>query len=228
MRFKIILFFALALIASYYLTGCGAVWVNQGAPHHSLTDGLENPAAARGTKKPELGAAVVVFVDDSVAAIYPYGGGSGSMSDEEVYSGKAALKCILNPVDYSGIICDTGQGFDIQKARDDGYVLRFWAKGAKGNEPIMISLTDTKDDSQEVEVSVGIGKYGNLTTEWKKIEIPLKDFPAVGGFWDGAKMNDGVAIQWNKIEGFRVKDNKTGGPQYVVYVDEVCVVPPGK
>lgn len=228
MRFKFLILFALALIASYYLTGCGAVWVNRGAPNHSLTVGLENPAAARGSKAPELKDAVAVFVDDSVAAIYPYGGGIGSMSDEEVYSGKTALKCVLNPAEYSGIICDTGQGLDVAKAREDGFVLRFWAKGAKGNEPIMISLTDTKDDSQEVEVSVGITKYGKLTTEWKKIEIPLKDYPNVGGYWDGAKIVDGVAMQWNKVGQFRVKDNKTGGPQYTVYVDEVCVTPPGK
>lgn len=223
-----ILFILVAFVLSPLLGGCGAVFLNQGSAYYSMNEGLENPAAGRATKAPQFGDAVCVFVDDSVAAIYPYGNGAGSMSDEEVYSGKSSLKCTLNPAEYSGIICDTGQGFDIAKAREDGYVLRFWAKGVKGNEPIMISLTDTKDDSQEVEVSVGIDKYGKLTPEWKKVEIPLKDFPGVGGFWDGAKMNDGVAIQWNKIEGFRVKDNKTGGPKYVVYVDEVCVVPPGK
>lgn len=228
MRLRSPLSFVLFLLVSSFLTGCGAVWVNQGAPNYSLNFGMENPAAARGTKNPELKDAVAVFVDDGVAAIYPYNGAIGSMSDEEVYSGKAALKCVLNPADYSGVICDTGQALDIAKAREDGYVLRFYAKGAKGGEPIMISLNDTKDDSQEVEVSVTLTKYGKLTTEWQKIEIPLKDFPSVGGYWDGSKIVDGVNVQWNKMGQFRVKDNKTGGPQYTVYVDEVAVVPPGK
>ena len=216
----------LALVTS--LTGCGAVFVNQGSRNASLANGIANPDANKTTKEPDLKNTVAVFVDDGVAAMYPYGGANGAMSDDEVYSGKLALKCNLNGGDYSGVICETGQLFNLKKAREDGDVLRFWVKGDTGGEPIFVSLTDSKAASKEVEVFVDMAKYGGVTTEWKQVQIPLKDFPDIGGFYDGVKMVDGVPIDWTKIEEFRVKDNRSGRGFYTVYVDEVVVSPPVK
>ncbi len=215
-----------ALLVS--LAGCGAVFVNQGSKNASLADAVRNPDAGKKAKKADVKGATCVFVDDSVAAIYPYGGANGSMSDDDVYSGKASLKCVLNGAEYSGVICDTGAMFDIKKAREDGYVLRFWIKGATGGEPIWLSLTDSKEDNKEVEVTLDFAKYGPVSSEWKQIEIPLKDFGDIGGYYDGSKMVDGVPCDWTKMEEFRVKDNRSGRALYTVYVDEVVVVPPKK
>jgi hypothetical protein len=219
---------ALLLSLAPFFSGCGAVFVNPGSKNHSLLSGIPNPDANRQTKEPDVKNAAFVFIDDSIAAIYPYGGANGSMSDEDVYSGKMSLKCNLNGGDYSGVICDTGVLTDLKKARDAGDVLRFWVKGTEGGEPIYISVTDGKDDNKEVEVFVDFSKYGGVTSDWKLAQIPLKDFPDVGGFYDGTKMVDGVPIDWTKIEEFRVKDNRSGKGLYTVYVDEVCVSPPVK
>jgi hypothetical protein len=210
------------------LTGCGAVFINPGSRNASLASGIANPNANRQTKEPNIKGASAVFVDDSIAAMYPYGGANGAMSDDEVYSGKLAIKCNLNGGDYSGVICETGQLFDLKKAREDGQVLRFWIKGDNGGEPVFISLTDSKAVSKEVEVFVDIAKYGGITTEWKQVQIPLKDFPDIGGYYDGVKMVDGVPIRWDKVEEFRVKDNRSGKGLYTIYVDEVVVSPPVK
>jgi hypothetical protein len=210
------------------LAGCGAVFVNQGSRNASLANGVANPDANRKTVEANVKDAVAVFVDDGVGAIFPYGGANGSMSDDEVYSGNLALKCNLNGGDYSGVICDTGQLFDLKKLRDNGGVLRFWVKGDTGGEPIFISVTDGKDDNKEVEVFIDMVKYGGVTTDWKQVQIPLKDFPDVGGYYDGTKMVDGVPIDWTKIEEFRVKDNRSGRGLYTVYVDEVVASPPVK
>ena len=227
-RTRALLHIVMIPILAFTLTGCGAVYVNPGSKNASLLDHIPNPDANRQTKVEDLKKAVAVFVDDSVGALYPYGGANGYMSDDEVYSGTSSLKCLLNGGEYSGIIVDTGQLFNLKKARDDGYVLRFYVKGAEGKEPILISVTDGKDDNKEVEVFVDFAKYGPVTTEWKKAEIPLKDFPDIGGYYDGSKMVDGVAIDWTKIEEFRVKDNRSGRGLYTVYVDEVAVVPPSE
>jgi len=210
------------------LAGCGAVFVNQGSRNASLASGIPNPDANRKTVEANVKDAVAVFVDDGVGAIFPYGGANGSMSDDEVYSGNLALKCNLNGGDYSGVICDTGQLFNLKDLRDKGGVLRFWVKGDTGGEPIFISLTDGKDDNKEVEVFIDMVKYGGVTTDWKLVQIPLKDFPDVGGYYDGTKMVDGVPIDWTKIEEFRVKDNRSGRGLYTVYVDEVVASPPVK
>lgn len=209
-------------------TGCGAVFVNPGSRNASLASGIANPDANRKTIEPNLKDTVCVFVDDSVPAMYPYGGANSAMSDDAAYSGKLGLKCNLNGGDYSGIICDTGQLFDLKAARDAGDVLRFWIKGDSGGEPVFISLTDGKDDNKEVEVFVDLVKYGGVTTDWRLVQIPLKDFPDVGGYYDGTKMVDGVPVDWTKIEEFRVKDNRSGRGLYAVYVDEVVVSPPVK
>jgi hypothetical protein len=207
------------------LSGCGAVFVNPGSKNASLADAIPNPNAGKKAKKADLGKAFCVFVDDGVGALYPYGGANGAMSDDEVYSGKTALKCSLNGADYSGIIVDSGQLTDLKAARDNGAVLRFYTKGDTGGEPIFISITDGKDDNKEVEVFVDFAKYGPVATEWKEARIPLKDFPDNGGYWDGSKMNDGVPIDWTKIQEFRVKDNRSGRGLYAVYVDEAAVIP---
>lgn len=225
---KPILIWLMLLSFSVLSSGCGAVFVNRGAVQHSMKVGLDNPDAKKASRKADFSESVCVFVDDAVAAIYPYGGAVGSMSDEEVYSGKAALKCMLNGREYSGVIVATGQAFDIRKARDDGYVLRFYAKSVKGNDPVMVSLVDSNEDGQEVEVSLPIDPYGKLSTEWQKFEIPLKDFPDVGGYYDGAKMVDGVKIKWDRISQYRLKDNRTGQPNYTVFADEVSVAPSSK
>jgi len=215
-------------VLSVSLSGCGAGFIHAGSRNASLASGIENPDANRKTIESNVKNATAVFVDDSVGAIFPYGGGNGSMSDDAVYSGKLGLKCTLNGGDYSGIICDPGLLFDVKAARDTGEVLRFWVKGDTGGEPIFISLTDGKDDNKEVEVFIDFVKYGGVGTEWKLAQIPLKDFPDVGGYYDGTKMVDGVPIDLTKIEEFRVKDNRSGRGLYTVYVDEVVVSPPVK
>jgi hypothetical protein len=229
MRPRFLLTTTLMLAVGSNLSGCGAVFINQGSANYSAKEGVANPAAKKPkTKKADLSGAVAVLMDDSLSDTYPYGGASGTLQEDEVYSGKSALKCVLNANDYSGVIGDPGKSFDLRKAREDGYVLRFFAKGEAGNEPVMVGFTDSKEDNQEVEVGVSLATAGNLTKEWQKFEVPLKNFPAIGGYWDGSKMHDGVPVQWDKIQCFRFKDNKTGGGSYTIYVDEVCVVPPGK
>ena len=57
-----------ALVLSTVLSGCGAVFLNQGSAYYSMNEGLENPAAGRASKAPQFGDAVCVFVDDSLSA----------------------------------------------------------------------------------------------------------------------------------------------------------------
>lgn len=217
----VLLFFAV-----FGAAGCGAVFVNEGSKNASLLEGIRNPAAYRAIKPANLKDASLVFIDDNVGVMYTYGGQTNaSTTDDTSYSGSSSLQCNLDSSDYSGVIVPMAQAVDLTKARAEGQVLRFAVKGTTGGEPIEVALTDAGDDGKEVEIVAKLGRYGTVGTDWKVIQIPLKDFPDIGGYWDGTKVVEGVPFEWNRVAGFRVRDNKSGRGLYTVYVDEVVVSP---
>ncbi len=209
--------------------GCGGVFVNPGSKNVSLPLGFINPAANRKVIPFDFKGAKVIFVSNTVASLIPYGSETfGQMSGDEVHNGSESLKCVLNSNDYSGIIIDAGQSYNLVKARQEGYVLRFWIKGNKNNLPVYVALCDSKTLSHEVEVSLPLSQFKPVTRHWQLYQIPLSDFSNIGAYWNGVANITGVPIHWNEIEEFRVIDQKSGMGMYTVYVNEVAISPPLK
>ena len=149
--------------------------------------GLLTTTAMAQQKPPRL--VVYKFFDDQYRQggfDYAYGGSSKgvTITKDGGYKSKSALNIKLDPSEYSGAsICLYNEFFDLNKYMLDSKI-EFMIKGKKGGESVKVGLLDDEvGDGKKTQVVLPMNKYiegGAITTDWKKVSIPLVDFPDRG------------------------------------------------
>lgn len=162
---------------------------------------------------------------------YTYGGNGGTVTitKEGGYKSKSALDIKLDPTDYSGAsICLYNETFDLTKYMLDSK-LEFMIKGKNGGEQMKVGFLDEEvSDGKKTQVTLPMNKYidgGAVTTDWKKVSIPLVDFPDRGLYWDNTRKSEFPArIDWDKIAEIRFSIDKGINPKFEVYIDNIEIV----
>ena len=194
--------------------------------------GIMSATAMAQPKAPRL--VVYKFFDDQYRQggfEYTYGGTGGSVEITKSggFKSKSALKIKLDPSDYSGAsICLYNEVFDFNKFMLDSK-LEFMIKGKNGGEQLKIGLLDEEiSDGKKTQVQLPLNKYiqgGAVTTDWKKVSIPLVDFPDRGLYWDNTRKSEFPArIDWDKIAEIRFSIDKGTNPNFEIYIDNIEVV----
>ena len=162
---------------------------------------------------------------------YSYGGSSKgvTITKDGGYKSKAALNIKLDPKEYSGAsICLYNEFFDLNKYMLDSKV-EFMIKGKHGGEAVKVGLLDEEvSDGKKTQVVLPMNKYiegGAVTTDWKKVSIPLVDFPDRGLYWDNTRKSEFPSrIDWDKIAEIRFSIDKSGASEFEVWVDNIEIV----
>ena len=162
---------------------------------------------------------------------YAYGGKSKgiTITKDGGYKSKAALHINLDPREYSGAsICLYNEFFDLNKYMLDSKV-EFMIKGKEGGENVKIGLLDEEvSDGKKTQVVLPMNKYiegGAVTKDWKKVSIPLVDFPDRGLYWDNTRKSEFPArIDWDKIAEIRFSIDKSGASDFNIWVDNIEIV----
>ncbi|WP_295679456.1 carbohydrate binding domain-containing protein, partial [uncultured Fibrobacter sp.] len=162
---------------------------------------------------------------------YAYGGSSKgvTITKDGGYKSKAALNIKLDPKEYSGAsICLYNEFFDLNKFMLDSKV-EFMIKGKNGGENVKIGLLDEEvSDGKKTQVVLPMNKYiqgGAVTKDWKKVSIPLVDFPDRGLYWDNTRKSEFPArIDWDKIAEIRFSIDKSGASEFEIWVDNIEIV----
>ena len=162
---------------------------------------------------------------------YSYGGTSKgvTITKDGGYKSKAALNIKLDPKEYSGAsICLYNEFFDLNKYMLDSKV-EFMIKGKHGGEAVKVGLLDEEvSDGKKTQVVLPMNKYiegGAVTTDWKKVSIPLVDFPDRGLYWDNTRKSEFPSrIDWDKIAEIRFSIDKSGASEFEVWVDNIEIV----
>ena len=194
--------------------------------------GLSVTAAMAQPKRPHL--AVYKFFDEQYRPggyDYSYGGTSKgvTITKDGGYKSKAALNIKLDPKEYSGAsICLYNEFFDLNKYMLDSKV-EFMIKGKHGGEAVKVGLLDEEvSDGKKTQVVLPMNKYiegGAVTTDWKKVSIPLVDFPDRGLYWDNTRKSEFPArIDWDKIAEIRFSIDKSAASEFEVWVDNIEIV----
>ncbi|MDR2595100.1 MAG: hypothetical protein LBC87_10065 [Fibromonadaceae bacterium] len=174
---------------------------------------------------------VVVIMRESI----PRGGGytyqyprenpEPKLTDKYAMEGDLSMEIELVASDYSGVaICIAGSA-DVTPYMDEG-VLEFWIKSAKGGEVAQYVLLDdgVKSGGESLQVKIGSKSFGDLTTEWQKISIPLRLFGNMGVYWDSKNLREVfMPFSWNNVKGFRIEVRKDENQAFKVWIDDIII-----
>jgi hypothetical protein len=156
---------------------------------------------------------------------YPRENPEPVMTDEFAVEGDLSMRMELIASDYSGIAVAIAGAADLTPYMEEGS-LEFWIKGDKGGENCLYVLLDdgVKSNGESLQVKVGSKSFGEITTEWQKITIPLKLFGDMGVYWDVKNQRE-VTMQfnWAAFKGVRVEVRKDENESFKVWVDDVVI-----
>ena len=174
---------------------------------------------------------VVVIMRESI----PRGGGytyqyprenpEPKLTDKYAMEGDLSMEIELIASDYSGVaICIAGSA-DVTPYMEEG-VLEFWIKGDKGDEVAQYVLVDdgVKSNGESLQVKIGSKSFGDITTEWQRISIPLKLFGDMGVYWDMKNLREVfMPFSWQNIKGFRIEVRKDENKAFKVWIDDIVI-----
>jgi len=174
---------------------------------------------------------VVVIMRESI----PRGGGytyqyprenpEPKLTDKYAMEGDLSMEIELVASDYSGVaICIAGSA-DVTPYLEEG-VLEFWIKSERGGEVAQYVLVDdgVKSNGESLQVKIGSKSFGDLTTEWQKISIPLKLFGEMGVYWDSKNLREVfMPFSWNNVKGFRIEVRKDENQFFKVWIDDIVI-----
>ena len=184
-------------------------------------------AAAAARPKAAVATGPVYFYAEEFAAD---GGGAYAYPDAakilEVGGGHASKKALkVNMVTSAW----SGGGIyraplDLHTYVDKG-VLEVWAKGVKGGEEVYLGLVD-KAHGASLRLSSNTYLPGGLTTDWQRVQIPLKDFPKQGSKWDEkTQQNQSFDFDWTQVSEVLIDNNGPDHNNGTVFLDDVVVKP---
>jgi len=156
---------------------------------------------------------------------YPRENPEPFMTDKYAMEGDLSMEIELIASDYSGVaICIAGSK-DLTPYLEEG-VLEFWIKGDKGGEVAQYVLLDdgVKSDGESLQVKIGSKSFGDITTEWQKISIPLSLFGDKGVYWDSKNRKEVIMpFSWANLKGFRIEVRKDENQAFKVWIDDIVI-----
>ena len=156
---------------------------------------------------------------------YPRENPEPTMTDKYFKEGGQSMEIELVANDYSGVaICIAGSA-DVSKYMDEG-TLEFWIKGEKGGENALYVLVDdgVKSDGESMQVKLRSKSFGEISTEWKHVVIPLKLFGNTGVYWDIKNWREVMKpFNWSNLKGFRLEVRKDENAAFKVWIDDIVV-----
>jgi hypothetical protein len=139
--------------------------------------------------------------------------------------GDLAMEVELIASDYSGAaICIAGTANAIPHMEEG--VLEFWIKGDKGGEIVQYVLADdgVKSNGESLQVKIGSKSFGDITTDWRHISIPLKLFGETGVYWDVKNQREVfMPFAWDNVKCFRLDVRKDENTAFKVWIDDVVI-----
>jgi len=146
-------------------------------------------------------------------------------TDKYAMEGDLSMEIELIASDYSGVaICIAGSA-NIEPYLEDG-VLQFWIKGSQGGEIAQYVLVDdgVKSGGESMQVKIGSKSFGEITTEWQRISIPLKLFGTTGVYWDAKNLREVMLpFSWSNVKGFRIEVRKDENQYFKVWLDDIVI-----
>jgi hypothetical protein len=156
---------------------------------------------------------------------YPRENPEPKLTDKYAMEGDLSMEIELIASDYSGVaICIAGS-VDATPYMEDG-VLQFWIKGNKGGEVAQYVIVDdgVKSAGESLQVKIGSKSFGDITTEWQRISIPLKLFGETGVYWDAKNRREVfMPFSWNNVKGFRIEVRKDDNQAFKVWIDDIII-----
>ncbi|MCL2207706.1 MAG: hypothetical protein FWB90_06375 [Fibromonadales bacterium] len=156
---------------------------------------------------------------------YPRENPEPFFTDKYAMEGDLSMEIELIASDYSGVaICIAGSA-NIEPYLEEG-VLQFWIKGSQGGEIAQYVLVDdgVKSGGESMQVKIGSKSFGDITTEWQRITIPLKLFGTTGVYWDAKNLREVMLpFSWNNVKGFRIEVRKDENKYFKVWLDDIVI-----
>ena len=156
---------------------------------------------------------------------YPRENPAPFMTDAFAKQGDLSMEIELIASDYSGVaICIAGT-VDLIPYIEEG-VLEFWIKGNKGGEIAQYVLVDdgVKSNGESLQVKVGSKSFGDITTEWTHVSVPLKVFGETGVYWDAKNQREVMLpFAWESFKGFRLDIRANENSAFKVWVDDIVI-----
>jgi len=156
---------------------------------------------------------------------YPRENPEPFMTDKYAMEGDLSMEIELIASDYSGVaICIAGSR-DITPYMEEG-VLEFWIKGDKGGEIAQYVLLDdgVKSNGESLQVKIGSKSFGDITTDWQRISIPLRLFGETGVYWDSKNTREVfMPFSWQNLKGFRIEVRKDENQAFKVWIDDIVI-----
>lgn len=161
---------------------------------------------------------------------YPRENPEPFMTDKYSKQGDLSMEIELLANDYSGVAIAIAGTANLIPHMEEG-ALEFWIKGNKGGEVCQYVLLDdgVKSNGESLQVKIGSKSFGEITTEWQHISIPLKIFGGTGVYWDVKNQREVMMpFAWENVKGFRLEVRKDENTEFKVWVDDVIIKKTGQ
>jgi len=152
------------------------------------------------------------------------------MTDKYAMQGDLSMEIELIASDYSGVAIAIAGTANLIPHMEEG-ALEFWIKGNKGGEVCQYVLLDdgVKSNGESLQVKIGSKSFGEITTDWQHISIPLKIFGETGVYWDVKNQREVMMpFAWENVKGFRLEVRKDENTEFKVWVDDVIIKKTGQ
>jgi hypothetical protein len=156
---------------------------------------------------------------------YPRENPEPFMTDKYAKQGDLSMEIELLANDYSGVAIAIAGTANLVPHMEEG-ALEFWIKGDKGGEVCQYVLLDdgVESNGESLQVKIGSKSFGEITTDWQHVSIPLKIFGETGVYWDIKNQREVMMpFAWNNVKGFRLEVRKDENSEFKVWVDDVVV-----
>ncbi|GHV11150.1 hypothetical protein AGMMS49938_01330 [Fibrobacterales bacterium] len=159
---------------------------------------------------------------------YPRENPEPFMTDKYAVQGDLSMEIELIASDYSGVAIAIAGSVDLLPYMEEG-VLELSIKGDKGGEVCQYVVLDdgvkTSDDSGEsLQLKIGSKSFGDITTEWQRVSVPLKLFGNNGVYWDGKNQREiMLPFNWDRFKGFRIEVRKDENKEFKVWIDDIVI-----
>lgn len=168
--------------------------------------------------------AVLIFEDELVSCCYTYQ--TSDLFDLDIkdkMSGRASLRLgwDVPAGNWPGAGLGLVEVSDFTPYRENG-VLSLWIRSDNGGEKIDVGFVDKDGYITRKPLDLYIG---SLTTEWQKVEIPLKDFSDRATHWDEALgKNVPGDFKWDAVLEVAFVFGRADGDEHWINVDEIVIL----
>jgi len=147
------------------------------------------------------------------------------MTDKYAKQGDLSMEIELIASDYSGVAIAIAGNANLIPHLEEG-TLEFWIKGDKGGEVCQYVLLDdgVKSNGESLQVKIGSKSFGDITTDWQHVSVPLKLFGETGVYWDIKNQREVMMpFAWDRFKGFRIEVRKDENQAFKVWLDDIVI-----